>query len=63
MRVGIGGVPAGERDVVVELVVGVPAEDDVAEAEALFERGQELVARHVLAAQDAVDVEDADLDV
>ena len=36
--VRIGGVPAGERRVVVELVVRIPAEHDVAKAEALFER-------------------------
>ena len=36
--VGIGGVPAGERRVVVELVVRIPAEHHVAEAEALLER-------------------------
>jgi hypothetical protein len=56
-------VPAGVGDVVVELVVGIPAEDDVAEAEAVVEGREELVPRHVLAAQDAVEVEDADLDV
>ena len=62
-RVGIAGVPAGVLHVVVELVLAVPAEHDVAEAEAPVERGEELVPRDVLAAQDAVDVEDADLDV
>ena len=61
-RVRIGGVPAGQRGVVVELVVGIPAQHHVAEAEALLERRFELVAGHVLAAHDAVDVEDADLD-
>jgi hypothetical protein len=49
--------------VVIELVVGVPAEHDVAEAEPAVERRFELGPRHVLAAQDPVDVEDADLDV
>ena len=62
-RVGIGGVPAGVVDVVVELVVRIPADDHVAEAEALLERGEELVAADVFAAQDAVDVGDADLDM
>ena len=62
-RVRIAGVPAGVLHVVVELVVGIPAQHHVAEAEALVERAEELLARHVLAAQDAVDVEHADLDV
>ena len=62
-RIGIGGVPAGVCDVVVELVVGVPAQHHVAEAEAALQRREELGLRHVLAAQDAVDVEDADLDM
>ena len=57
----IGGVPAGELGVVVELVVGIPAQHHVAEAEALLEGGFELVAGHVLAAHDAVDIDDADL--
>ena len=61
--VRIGGVPAGVVDVVVELVVRIPAEHHVAEAEALLERREELVAADVLAAQDAVDVDDPDLDV
>jgi hypothetical protein len=56
-------VPARVGHVVVELVVGVPAEDHVAEAEATVERGEELVAVQVLATQDAVDVVDADLHV
>ncbi len=62
-RIGIGGVPAGVGDVVVELVVGIPAQHDVAEADAGLEAGKELVAAQILAAQDAVGVEDADLDV
>ena len=61
--VGIGGVPAGELRVVVELVVGVPAENHVAEAEILVDRRQEFVAAQVFAAQDAVGVDDADFDV
>ncbi len=36
--IGIGGVPAGERGVVIELVVRVPAEDHVAKSEILIER-------------------------
>ena len=42
--VGIGGVPAGEVRVVVQLIVRVPAQDHVAEPEMLVERRQELVA-------------------
>ena len=61
--VGIGGVPAGVGDVVVELVVAVPAQHHVAEAHAALERRLELVDVDVLAAQDAVDVVDAHLDV
>ena len=59
----VTGVPARVLDVVVELVLAIPAEHDVAEAEAAVERRQEFFARDVLAAQDAVDVEDAHLDV
>ena len=55
--------PAGVGDVVVELVVGVPAQHHVAEAHAALERRLELVDVQVLAAQDAVDVVDAHLDV
>ena len=62
-RIGIAGVPAGELDVVVELVLAVPAQHDVAESEPALERRQELLPRHVLAAQDPVDVEGPDLDV
>ena len=57
----IGRVPAGERGVVVELIVRIPAQHHVAEAEALLEGGFELVAGHVLAAHDAVDIDDSDL--
>ena len=55
--------PARHFDVVVELIVAVPAEHDVAEAKTLFQRRQEFVAAHVFAAHDAIDVEHADLDV
>src|SRR5262245_17942320 len=54
--------PAGELGVVVQHVGAVPAEDHVAEAEALFDRGPELLQRDEFAAQQAVDVETADLD-
>src|SRR5207249_3647454 len=47
--------------VVVERVAGVPAEDHVAEAQGALGRAPELVQREVLAAQDAVDVERAQL--
>ncbi len=59
----VGRVPARVLHVVVELVVRIPAQHHVAEAEALVERGEKLVAAHVLTAQDAVVVEDTDLDV
>ena len=62
-RVGISRVPAGVADVVVELVLGIPAEHHVAEAEALVQGGEEFLPGHVLAAQDPVDVEYADFDV
>jgi hypothetical protein len=62
-RVRIGRVPARIGDVVVELVVGVPADDDVAEAEALLQGGQEFLTRQVFAAQDPVDVGEPDLHV
>ena len=61
--VGIGGMPACHFDVVVQLIVAVPAEHHVAEAEALLQRRQEFVAAHVFAAHDAIDVEHADFDV
>jgi hypothetical protein len=62
-RVGKAVLPAGDLRVVVAQVVRVPAEDDVAEAEAALRRAEELVAVQVLAAQDAVDVADRDLDL
>ena len=62
-RIRVGGVPARVFHVVIELVVRVPAQHHVAEAESLVERGEELVAAHVLAAHDAVVVEHSHLDV
>ena len=62
-RVGISRVPARVADVVIELVLGIPTEHHVAEAEALVEGGEEFLPGYVLAAQDPVDVEYADLDV
>ncbi len=55
--------PAGEADVVVELVGGIPAEHHVAEAEAAVERGFEFFAGEIFAAQHAVGIEHAELDV
>ncbi len=62
-RVRVAGVPAGEVDVVVELVVGIPAEHYVAETEAAVEGGEKFLPCHVFAAQNAVDVEHTHLDV
>ena len=61
--VGVGSVPAGECGFIVELIVAVPAEDDVAEAEAAVEGFEEFFVVHVFAAQDAVDIEHAGFDV
>ncbi len=62
-RIRIGRVPARVFHVVVELVVAVPAHDHVAEAEPLLERRKKLRAVHVFAAEDAVDVGDAELHI
>ena len=60
--VGIGSVPAGVGDVVVELIVGIPAQHHVAEAEIAVERGLlNLSTCRLLAAQHAIDVVDAHL--
>ena len=61
-RVGEAPVPARDLRVVVADVLRVPAEHDVAEAEAALDRRHELVLVDVLAAQDAVDVRHGDLD-
>ena len=63
LGVGIRRVPAGKTDVVVELVGGIPAQHHVAEAEAAVEGGFEFLPREIFAAQHAVDVEHAELDV
>src|SRR5207248_8138199 len=60
-RIRISAVPAGHLRVVVELIARVPAEDHVAEPEPALGDGEELVEGDVLAAQDPVDVETADL--
>ena len=66
-RVGKAVLPAGDLGVVVALVVRVPAEHHVAEAEAALGvrlgGAEELVDVQVLAAQDAVDVAARDLDL
>src|SRR5882672_244499 len=62
-RVGKGAVPAGEIAFVVELVVGVPAEDNVAEIEPRLQRAQKLLARQILSANDAIEIDDPELDV
>jgi hypothetical protein len=60
----VSGVPPRVGAVVVADVAGVPAEHDIAEPEAAAFRGrEELVLVKVLAAQDAVDVGDGDLDL
>ncbi len=61
--IGVGGVPAGERRVVIQLVVRVPAENHVAESQILIERRHELIASEIFPAQDSVGIEDPDLDV
>jgi hypothetical protein len=63
LRVGKAVVPAGQLGVVVAGIVDVPAEDDVAEAEAALHRRVELVPVQILPAQHAVDVADGDLDL
>ncbi|MNJ50859.1 hypothetical protein D3C77_461470 [compost metagenome] len=60
-RIGVGGVPAGVCDVVVELVLDVPAEHHIAEAAAVLQGGEELAAVDVLAAHHPVDIEHAHL--
>jgi hypothetical protein len=55
-RVAVAGVPPGDRRVVVEHVGAVPADHDVAEAEALLGARQELRSLDVFATQHAVDV-------
>jgi hypothetical protein len=56
-------VPAGVARVVVADVARVPAEDHVAETEAGLRRREELLLVDVLAAENAVDVRDRDLDL
>src|SRR5207237_6662777 len=62
-RVGIGGMPAGEGDVVIELVVGIPPQDHVAETDSTVESGKEFDLGNVFASQDAIVVENTDFDM
>ena len=59
-RIREAGLPAGHGRPVVELIVRVPAEHDVAEVEAGGQRREEFLPRHVFAADHAVDIGDAD---
>ncbi|MNT10471.1 hypothetical protein D3C72_1453030 [compost metagenome] len=63
LGVGVGGVPAGVLGVVVELVVEVPAEHDVAECQSRAQGPEKLVATQILAQHDAVHVGQAYLDM
>src|SRR5258708_37644399 len=54
-RVGIGRVPASIGEIVDQLVVRIPTEYDVTEAESTLQRRKELVARNVFAAHYSVD--------
>ena len=63
LGIWVSRVPAGEAGVVVQLVVCVPPQHHVAESESLLECGEKLRTVDPLAAQDAVVVEHADLDV
>ena len=56
------GVPAGVIEVVEDLILGIPAEDHVAEAKSGLQGRDQLVAVHVFAAHDSVDVEHPDLE-
>ena len=55
--------PAGELDIVVELVVGSQPSTTSQKPKPFSSAEKNLLATHVLAAHDAVDVEHADLDV
>src|SRR5688500_3461271 len=63
VRIGIARVPASDLRVIVEDVADIPAENDIAEAEALVDHVPELLERNELAPQDPVDVEPSDLDL
>ncbi len=55
--------PAGIAEIVDQLIVRIPAEHDVAEAETTFEGREELVARDIFAAHYPVNVDEAELDM
>src|SRR6185437_16307085 len=63
VRIRVTRMPAREGDVVVQLVVGIPAQHDVAEPQPLLQAGEEFLPREVLASQDAVEIEHTDLDM
>ncbi|MNQ90384.1 hypothetical protein D3C85_1057240 [compost metagenome] len=63
LGVGVGGVPAGVLGVVVELVVEVPAEHDIAERQPRAQGAEEFVAPQILAQHDAVHIGQAHLDM
>jgi len=56
-------VPTRVAGVVEQLIVRVPAEDDVAEPEILVERREEFLAAEILAAHDPIAVEYTYLDM
>src|SRR5262249_4456707 len=62
-RVRIARVPAGVLRVVVELILRVPSDDDIAKTEPALERRKKFRLRDVLAAQNAVDIDAGDFNV
>src|SRR6185369_3472367 len=54
---------AGEAGPVVQFVINVPTEQDIAEPEPVLHHGEELLQRDILAPADAVDVEADQLDL
>jgi hypothetical protein len=61
-RIRKGGVPAGEAGLVVELDVDVPAEDAIARTGTARYDGRESSEASILAAMDAVEVGEGELD-
>ena len=53
--------PARDINALVEFVVEIPAEHDITKAEPVVDGAGELFAIDIFPAQDAVDIEDADL--
>ncbi len=62
LRIGETGMPAGVGAGIVELVVHVPAENAIAEAATLLHQRGELREADILAANDAIDVGQPQLD-